>query len=116
MRRYPKGLLLGKKKNDEIARKSFSAIRITLGGTHLHNAVVSRGKKYDVLLYVENTAAHTRDRKLSATFNGLLFYLYATSLFQGLRSMHRTACKRHPLSFENFPCLDTLQTMTFSLP
>lgn len=47
-------------------------------------------------------ATHTRRRKRNATFIGRAFYFYGALFSQGLRNALSTACKMHPISFEEF--------------
>lgn len=116
MRHFSEALQLAEKLNDEAASEYFRVTRDASGATHLDNPLLSRADEHDVPLYIETEAEHTRGQKQNATFISHAFYSFATSLLQGLRSIHSTACEKYPTSFNAFLLVKIPQTRTSALP
>lgn len=95
--------------NDEVASRDSSVIRSALGVAHLDSALLWRTDEYDVVLYIESAAAHTRSKKQNR-------HIGTASLLQEPRSRHSVVCDGVPLSFDAFLLTKTLQTTTFQLP
>lgn len=115
MRRFAKALRLCDKLDDDAASEDFSASKSALEASCLDYALLSRANENDVLLYIQATSAHRRDRKQNATIDSNAFYPYAASLLQQLERMHSTACKKHPLNFNYFLVIEIPLTRTSSL-
>lgn len=116
VRRLPEPLRLVENLNGEGASEEPSVIKRALGATQLDDALLSGAGKLDVLLYVEAAATHKRGRKCNVTLNDRTLYSYAVFSLREVRSMHRTSCEQHPLSFGALLLTDTPQTMISSLP
>lgn len=106
---------LVEKLNDDVPNENYRASRDVLRATHFNNTDLSRADERDALVYIEDAAAYTRGRKQYKAFNGRVFYSYAVLLRQKLRSMHETACEKHPLNFLDAELTEILQTKIFSL-
>lgn len=113
---FSEALPLFEKMTDKAASEDRSATTAALGVTRFDKTPVLKMDENDELLYIKAAAVHTRGRKQSETFNGGVFYLYAPSLLQKLRSIRSTACKKHPLRLDAFLLTETSQTKTSSRP
>lgn len=74
VRHFSETLRLFEKVKDEATSGDPGATTGALGVLHRKSAVLSSADEYDVLLYSKAAAAHARNRKQIATFNGKRFH------------------------------------------
>lgn len=91
MRRFAETLKRIEKLLDEASRENFTATRGALGSTRFDKVLLSGAHENDMLRRIEITAAHTRGRTQKVVFSGRVFYSYAVSHLQELRSMYSSA-------------------------
>lgn len=113
MRSVFEALRLVETLNDEAASENFGATKGASGVTCLDKAVFSSADDYDVLLYVETAAAHTRGRKQTATLVRRTFYSYTALLLRKLSDIHKSTCTNRPLSFHAFLLTEIPQRKLF---
>lgn len=116
MPRFPEALRLVYKLDGKAASEDSTASRGTLRVSHLDNTLLSRAHENDVLLFIKAAEEHTRARKQNGALHDPEFYLYGAPSLQELRSIHSTACKKHPLSLDAFLLTKISETKTFLLP
>lgn len=116
LRRFSAALRLVEKIIDEAESIDSATARGALDFTYFDTAVLSSAEEYDILLYIEDAAANTRDRKHIPPFFRHAFCCYAAYPSAKAQILHRFACEKRPSAFEKFLLTKTAQAESSSLP